>query len=91
MNEHALAAITAIASIPDRDSLDAVAEALNDRHRALQSVEKFAFTQGDRVSFTSKGRTFTGTVIGRLKVNIKVKVDNGGEWRVAPSLLTKVT
>ena len=58
----------------------------------LAGVRAPAFRVGQRVAFTAKGRTITGTVV---RVNSKsVTVDDCDDgsrgWRVAPSLLAAV-
>lgn len=91
MNTTITNAIEAINAIETQEDMNTVIEALKDRQRALAAAAKFEFSPGDRVTFEARnGRTVTGTVTKRLKVNVQVQQDDGPTWRVTPSLLTKV-
>jgi exoribonuclease R len=76
----------------DRDELNALASAINERRRVLSSIERNRFKIGDKVEFTRKAGV-AGTVHGTItRINTKsitvVEPNNiHSIWRVSPSLL----
>lgn len=62
--------------------------------RARRSIEVFKFAVGDRVQFEAKGVLATGEVTKLNQKSVGVDAeepfDRIGNWRVSPSLLTKI-
>lgn len=74
----------------DRSDLNLVADLHKQASRFVSARAAAKFTVGDEVEFTSGSSLIRGIV---EKVNVKtvnVSVEFGRNWRVSPSLLTKV-
>jgi exoribonuclease R len=74
----------------DRDELNALASAINERRRVLSSIERNRFKIGDKVEFTRKaGGTVHGTItrINTKSITVVEAKNIHSIWRVSPSLL----
>lgn len=59
--------------------------------RAIRATYELNLQYGDRVTWTARNRTWQGTVEGVNTKTVKVLAADGGRWKVAPTLLRKVT
>ena len=79
-----------------RDEIKAAFDILRARDSELQSIKAIEFRIGDSVSFMARPKyekrekLFRGIVTKINLKSIKVKIENGGEWRVSPTLLKKL-
>lgn len=73
----------------NKKELEQLIEAVKQQWSNLESMQKFKFQVGDKVSFEHKGKRVKGIVIKILQKNIGIKTDDGRKWRVSPSLLRK--
>ena len=73
----------------DRTDLNLVAELHKQTSRAVSAREASKFIVGDTVQFTSGSRLIEGIVekVNRKTINVSTHTQN---WRVSPSLLSKV-
>lgn len=73
----------------DRTDLNLVAQLHKQTSRAISTREASKFIIGDTVQFTSGARLIEGIVekVNRKTINVSTPTQN---WRVSPSLLTKV-
>ncbi len=60
---------------------------LYHKARDLRGLAKFNLM--DRVYFTHDGKVITGTVMKLNRRSVTVKTDDGHQWNIAPSLLTR--
>ena len=83
--------VEAVSDLTDQTDLNRVAEAIN-RARSIRKQKLCAqFVKGEEVSFVHRARVHTGTVERVNSKSITVHEANGNRWRIAPSLLTKVS
>lgn len=67
-----------------------IAQRLSLVHKARALYAMSAFQVLDRVSFTHHATYYHGTVMKLNQKTITVRLDNGQQWNVSPSLLAKV-
>ena len=83
--------VEAVSDLTDQTDLNRVAEAIN-RARSIRKQKLCAqFVKGEEVSFVHRARVHTGTVERVNSKSITVCEANGNMWRIAPSLLMKVS
>lgn len=69
------------------DQLNSIAMALKFARNEMGKVKRFAFDVGQRVRFTGKGQTFTGTVTAIMIKKAKVRIDNTNEVYIVPLVM----
>lgn len=71
------------------DELKSIQNALKAAYGRMQTVAKFSFIRGDKVTFTTRsGEKVVGTVAKINQKTITVNTVNS-QWKVSPSLLKK--
>lgn len=79
-------------SVNSRQELREMWDALKWRAKQLDAVAAAQFGPGDRVWFVGRHRqTEVGTVTRMHGRSVSVLADSGMKWRVAPTLLRRVT
>ena len=73
-----------------RDNLRRVRAATKSRSHELNRIATYSIRVGERVSWTHRGRSYTGTVSKVNITTVNVKADNGERWKITSACLTKV-
>ena len=78
----------------NKEQIDCVIQAINDRRTMLQLEERAKFSVGDSVWFESKGKKYSGkiTKMNPKSIQVKVMKDDGlidGIWNVSATYLNK--
>ena len=68
---------------------DQVRDALRNSQRRRAAEKAAQFRRGDRVEFFHRGVIHRGRVTAINRISVAVKLNNGQEWRVGPSHLSK--
>lgn len=72
----------------DDNEAELVREALRTRFDSKRQNAKLSLRVGQRVRFEARGgREVTGTIVKKLRKNVKVHADDGLGWRVSPTLI----
>lgn len=82
--------LTMLFSDMDREDLNLFADLHKQTSKFLTRKEASEFVVGDEVEFTGRSRLIRGIV---KKINVKtiiISAHTGRNWRVSPSLLTKI-
>ena len=82
--------LTVLFSHMDRSDLNLVVDLHKTATRLISRQEASRFTVGDEVEFRSGSSLIQGIVEKVNRKTINVSVEFGRNWRVSPSLLTKV-
>lgn len=81
--------------LEDIEDLRIVNQTVTRRWRELQTrkavVAQSQFRVGDKVRWAGRRGSETGTILRFGPKNVIVKADNGVEWRITPTLLSKAS